>query len=52
MTANYERHYTVEAACEIQEQHKAFYFLYVVRATGSGITCIRKNFSFSFLLGT
>lgn len=38
MTANYEGHSTVEAVCVIQEQHKAFYFLYMVRATGSGIT--------------
>lgn len=25
-TANYEGHYTVEAACVIPEQHKVFYF--------------------------
>lgn len=50
MTANYEGHYTVEAICVIQEHHRAFYFLYVVRTTGSGITYIRMIFS--SLLGT
>lgn len=50
MTANYEGHYTVEVICAIQDQHKAFYFLYVVRATGSGTTHTRKKFSFSFFI--
>lgn len=53
LTANYEGHHRVEAVCAIQEpQAQGLFFLYMVRATGSGITYIRENFSFSFFIRT